>query len=49
VAGLLLGVVETFGSVYVSSSYTEAYGSLLMIAVLLCRPAGLFGIVQRRV
>lgn len=49
VAGLLLGVVEAAGSVYVSSSYTEAYGSLLMIAVLLYRPTGLFGIVQRRV
>ena len=49
VAGLLLGLVEALGSVYVSSSYTEAYGSLLMIAVLLCRPAGLFGLVQRRV
>ncbi len=49
VAGLLLGLVEALGSVYVSSSYTEAYGSLLMIAVLLFRPAGLFGLVQRRV
>jgi branched-chain amino acid transport system permease protein len=49
VAGLLLGLVEAFGSVYLSSSYTEAYGSLLMILVLLLRPAGLFGTVQRRV
>lgn len=49
VAGLLLGLVESLGSVYVSSSYTEAYGSLLMIAVLLLRPTGLFGIAQRRV
>ena len=49
VAGLLLGVIESFGSVYLSSGYTEAYGSLLMIFVLLVRPAGLFGISQRRV
>lgn len=49
VAGLLLGVVEAAGSVFVSSSYTEAYGPMLMIAVLLCRPAGLFGLAQRRV
>lgn len=49
VAGLLLGLVEATGSVYLSSGYTEAYGSLLMIAVLLCRPAGLFGVVGRRI
>lgn len=49
VAGLFLGLVEAFGSVFVSSSYTEAYGSILMILVLLLRPAGLFGIVARRV
>ena len=49
VAGLMLGLVEAMGSVFVSSSYTEAYGSLLMIAVLLIRPAGLFSAVARRV
>jgi len=47
VAGLLLGVVESLGSVYVSSGYTEAYGCLLMIVVLLVRPSGLFGTVRR--
>ena len=49
VAGLLLGLVESLGSVYISSGYTEAYGSLLMITVLLLCPTGLFGIAQRRV
>lgn len=48
VAGLLLGLVESFGSIYVSSAYTEAYGCVLMILVLLLRPAGLFGLAQRR-
>ena len=49
VAGLLLGLVEALGSVFVSSSYTEAYGSVLMILVLLLRPTGLFGATARQV
>jgi branched-chain amino acid transport system permease protein len=43
IGGLLVGVVDTLGVVYVSSAYTGAYGFLLMIAVLLVRPHGLFG------
>lgn len=42
-AGLLLGVVEVMGTVYIDTGYTDAYGFALMIAVLLLRPAGLFG------
>jgi len=43
IAGLMLGMVEVFGTVYGASGYTNAYGFLLMIAVLLLRPQGLFG------
>lgn len=48
-AGLLLGIVEVMGTIYVASGYTDAYGFALMIAVLLLRPAGLFGKVGRAV
>lgn len=49
VAGLLLGMVEVLGTIYVASGYTDAYGFALMIAVLLLRPAGLFGKTGRAV
>lgn len=42
-AGLLLGLVEVMGTIYVASGYTDAYGFALMIAVLLLKPSGLFG------
>lgn len=47
-AGLVVGVVSTFGIVYVSSSYSELYAFALMLAVLLLRPNGLFTKNERR-
>lgn len=41
--GLGLGVLEATGSIYISATYRDAYGFLLMILVLLLRPQGLFG------
>jgi branched-chain amino acid transport system permease protein len=41
--GLLLGVVESLGAVYVSSTYHDGIGFVLFLAVLLYRPSGLFG------
>lgn len=41
--GLILGLIESLGAVYVSSSYVNAYGFVLMIVVLLIAPDGLFG------
>ncbi|MDA2986139.1 MAG: branched-chain amino acid ABC transporter permease [Actinomycetota bacterium] len=43
IGGLLVGVVDTLGVVYISSAYSGIYGFLLMIVVLLVRPVGLFG------
>ncbi|WJR80857.1 branched-chain amino acid ABC transporter permease [Bradyrhizobium sp. NP1] len=40
--GLLLGMAESFGSI-VSSAYKDAIGFVLVIAVLLYKPDGLFG------
>lgn len=42
--GVLLGVVESLGAVYVSSTYKDGIGYVLFLAVLLYRPAGLFGV-----
>jgi len=41
--GLLLGVVETLVSGYLSSTYRDAIAFVLLIAILLYRPTGLFG------
>jgi branched-chain amino acid transport system permease protein len=43
VAGIMLGVVESLGTAFISSPYQNAYGFLLVIIVLLIRPTGLFG------
>jgi branched-chain amino acid transport system permease protein len=43
VASLLLGVLESFFAVYVSYDYRDAFGLLILIAVLLFRPQGLVG------
>jgi branched-chain amino acid transport system permease protein len=41
--GILLGVVESLGAVYVSATYKDGIGFVLFLAVLLYRPSGLFG------
>lgn len=43
VGGLLLGVTETFAARYVSSNFRDAYAFVIMVAVLLAWPRGLFG------
>jgi len=46
VGGLLLGVVETLVSAYLSSTYRDAIAFVILIAILLYRPTGLFGTGQ---
>jgi branched-chain amino acid transport system permease protein len=42
--GILLGVVESLGAVYVSMALRDAVGFVIFLLVLLYRPSGLFGI-----
>jgi branched-chain amino acid transport system permease protein len=43
IAGVLLGVMESFGAAFVDSAYQNIYGFILVIAILVLRPTGLFG------
>ncbi len=43
VGGILFGIIETFGALWISSGYKDAIGYAIMIAILLVAPTGLFG------
>ena len=43
IAGILLGLMESFGAAFVDSAYQNIYGFILVIAILVLRPTGLFG------
>ena len=47
-AALILGVVESLASVYISVAYRDVFAFLVLIGVLLFRPHGLFGQKERR-
>jgi len=49
VASLMLGVLESFGAVYLSYQYRDTFGLVLLILFLLFRPQGLFGEKGREV
>ena len=41
--GIILGVAETLTKGYLSSQYADAISYMLLIIILLVKPAGLFG------
>ncbi|MFD0959879.1 branched-chain amino acid ABC transporter permease [Paenibacillus chungangensis] len=43
VGGMLIGVTENFGTAFVSSSYKDLFAFVILIAVLIFKPKGLFG------
>lgn len=43
VAGLGIGIIESFGSAYVSVSFRDGYAVIFLILILMMRPQGLFG------
>jgi branched-chain amino acid transport system permease protein len=42
--GILLGLVESLGAVYVSTTYKDGLGYVIFLLVLLYRPSGIFGV-----
>ncbi|WP_029005110.1 branched-chain amino acid ABC transporter permease [Azorhizobium doebereinerae] len=47
IGGFILALAEEFGAGYVSSGYRDAMGFLIIIAVLLVKPTGLFARAER--
>jgi branched-chain amino acid transport system permease protein len=45
--GLLLGIIESLGSVFITSSMRNVYGFIFLIIILLIKPTGLFGEKER--
>lgn len=45
--GLLVGVTESVGAGYLSGNYKDIYAFILMIIVLMVRPAGLLGVIAK--
>lgn len=45
--GLLLGIVESLGSVFIDSGLRNVYGFVFLIIILLIKPTGLFGEKER--
>ncbi|HYR41252.1 MAG TPA: branched-chain amino acid ABC transporter permease, partial [Methylomirabilota bacterium] len=48
VGGMLLGVIENLAPLYLPTGIRYSVPFLVMIAILLARPRGLFGRVERR-
>lgn len=46
VGGVIIGVVDSVGSLYFPASATPAIGFIILVAVLVIRPSGLFGAKQ---
>jgi branched-chain amino acid transport system permease protein len=48
IGGLIVGVVESLGAGYLAGEYKDVYAFLVLIAVLMIRPSGLFGVHRLR-
>ena len=46
--GLLLGIVDNLAAAYVSTAYRGAIPLVVLVVVILFRPAGLFGKAEER-
>lgn len=44
--GLLVGLVETFSAAYISSHFRDAFALIILIAVLLLKPEGIWGVKE---
>jgi branched-chain amino acid transport system permease protein len=44
--GLLVGVVETYSAAYISSQFRDAFALIILIAVLMLKPEGLWGVKE---
>jgi branched-chain amino acid transport system permease protein len=43
VGGILLGVAEAIGSIFLPAAFKDAYGLVALVLILLLKPSGLFG------
>ena len=43
VGGVIIGVTEAIGSIYLPNAFRDAYGLVFVIVILLFKPSGLFG------
>jgi branched-chain amino acid transport system permease protein len=41
--GVILGITEGVGSIYLPIAFRDAYGLVFLVAILLVKPNGLFG------
>lgn len=47
IAGVMLGLIESLGSVFIDSRFQHVYGFVLLLLLLVIRPTGLFGERER--
>lgn len=46
VAGLIIGILESFGAGFISSGYKDAIALLVLLIVLVIKPSGIFGVSE---